>query len=84
MRSHVDHIRDYFVTITTVSPDDPTVRVAQMHDSELEKPKVADREWKDMLDKSIMSDDLIVSEFDPFKDFIAVYCKRNGRPEIII
>ena len=28
MRSHIDHIRDFFVTITTVSPEDPTVRVA--------------------------------------------------------
>ena len=29
-------------------------------------------------------DELLITEFDPFKDFIAIYCKRNGKPEIIV
>jgi len=29
-------------------------------------------------------DDLLFTEFDGFKDFIAIYCKREGVPEIII
>ncbi len=27
---------------------------------------------------------LVISEFDGFKDFFAIYCKRNGVPEIVI
>ena len=26
----------------------------------------------------------MISEFDAFKDFVAVYCKRKGVPEIVI
>ena len=29
-------------------------------------------------------DDLVITEFDGFKDFIAIYCKRAGVPEICI
>lgn len=27
---------------------------------------------------------LVIGEFDGFKDFFAIYCKRNGIPEIVI
>ena len=32
----------------------------------------------------IDSSDLVMTEFDGFKDFIAIYAKRNGIPEICI
>ena len=55
-----------------------------MYDTELEKTKANDREWMNILDPKIANDDLLITEFDPFKDFIAIYCKRNGKPEIIV
>jgi len=55
-----------------------------MSDSELDKSDVNEREWSNILDPKVANDDLLITEFDPFKDFIAVYCKRNGKPEIIV
>ena len=31
-----------------------------------------------------MEDGLVITEFDGFKDFIALYCQRQGVPEICI
>jgi len=39
-------------------------------------------EWEDLMPFEDPS--LVISEFDGFKDFFAIYCKRNGIPEIII
>ncbi len=39
-------------------------------------------EWTDLLPFKEQS--LVISEFDAFKDFLAIYCKRNGVPEIVI
>jgi hypothetical protein len=39
-------------------------------------------EWQDLLPFDDQS--LIISEFDGFKDFIAVYCKKSGVPKIVI
>ena len=55
-----------------------------MLDSELEKSEPAEREWENLLDPNLTSDELLITEFDPFKDFIAVYCVRHGKPEIIV
>ena len=55
-----------------------------MSDSELDKRDYREREWKDLIDPKLSSDDLLITEFDAFKDFVAVYCKRNGVPEIIV
>ena len=55
-----------------------------MADSELEKTNTKDRVWENLLDPKLANDDLLITEFDPFKDFIAIYCKRNGKPEIIV
>jgi len=29
-------------------------------------------------------EDLVITEFDGFHDFIAIYCKRRGIPEILV
>jgi len=84
VRAHIDHVRDFFVTITNVSTENLSLKVATMNDSELEKANTQDRVWEDLLDRKLMSDDLLITEFDPFKDFIAIYCKRDGKPEIIV
>ena len=55
-----------------------------MADSELGKAVLEERQWKNLLDPKISRDELLITEFDPFKDFIAIYCKRNGKPEIIV
>ncbi len=84
VRAHIDHVRDFFVTITNVSSDDHSFKVASMLDSELDKEDSEERVWENLLDPKIASEDLLITEFDPFKDFIAIYCKRNGKPEIIV
>lgn len=84
MRAHIDHIRDFFVTITNTSSVEHSVKVASMADSELDKTNTVDRVWESLLDPKLANDDLLITEFDPFKDFIAIYCKRNGKPEIIV
>ena len=55
-----------------------------MNDSELQKEDLSDRSWENLLDPKLSEDELLITEFDPFKDFIAIYCKRNGQPEIIV
>jgi len=84
VRAHVDHIRDFFIVISNKSAEDHSFMVASMSDSELTKDEAESRDWKDLLDPQLASDDLLITEFDSFKDFIAVYCKRDGKPEIII
>ena len=72
------------MTITNFSSDDHSYRVATMNDSELQKEDLSDRSWENLLDPKLSEDELLITEFDPFKDFIAIYCKRNGQPEIIV
>ncbi len=38
--------------------------------------------WNDLL--PFQDQNLVISEFDAFKDFLAIYCKRNGVPEIVV
>jgi protease II len=84
IRAHIDHVRDFFVTITNASSEDHSFKVASMADSELSKADVEDRVWENLLDPKIARDELLITEFDPFKDFLAIYCKRNGKPEVIV
>lgn len=39
------------------------------------------QEWEDLVQST---DGFIINEFDGFKDFIAIYIKNQGRPEILI
>lgn len=45
-------------------------------------PKASD--WKELKIPAANDEDVVVTEFDAFKDFIAVYCTRNGKPEVMI
>ena len=51
-----------------------------MQDSELQKP-IEKREWKTILKPT---DTLVISEFECFDSFIAVYATELGRPQVII
>ena len=84
VRAHIDHVRDFFVTITNGSDVGHSVKVDKMADSELDKADPSERVWDSLLDPKLAKDDLLITEFDPFKDFVAMYCKRNGKPEIIV
>ena len=60
------------------------IKVASLADSELDKEDPEERNWEPLLDPELAKDDLLVTECDAFKDFIAIYCKRHGKPEIIM
>ena len=74
VQTHIDHLRDFFVTITTLGSAQKSFKIATLTDGETE--------WKDLL--PFEDPNLVISEFDGFKDFFAIYCKRNGVPEIVI
>ena len=44
--------------------------------------KDGETEWRDILPFDDPS--LVIGEFDLFKDFFAIYCKRKSIPEIFI
>jgi protease II len=62
------------VTITTLGTKQKSYKIATLKDGETE--------WKDLLPFEDPS--LVISEFDCFHDFFALYTKRNGVPEIIV
>jgi oligopeptidase B len=74
VQSHIDHLRDFFVTITTLGTKQKRYKICTLKDGETE--------WKDLL--PFEDPTLVISEFDCFHDFFALYTKKNGVPEIII
>lgn len=40
--------------------------------------------WEDLLNQSKGQEGFIINEFDGFKDFIAIYVKNQGKPEILV
>lgn len=72
--SHVDHLRDMFVAITTLGSKQKSFKIATLQDT--------DKVWQDLL--PFEDPNLVIQEFDGFQDFIAIYCKRNGSPEIVV
>lgn len=80
VRVHIDHLRDFFVTITT--DENKNYKLAKLPDSKIQDG-IPLSEWEDLL-AGFSNQDLVITELDVFKDFFAIYCKRNGRPEILI
>ncbi len=68
---HVDHVRDFFVGITR---QNSKMKLLKCQDNQTE--------WVDLL--PFQDQSLVINEFDAFKDFLAIYCKRNGKPEIVV
>ena len=84
-RAHIDHLRDYFVTITTDCTEKKNFKLATLQDDQLIDGSVPELEsWEDLLAPGMSSQDLVITEFDAFKDFLAIYCKKNGVPEILV
>lgn len=71
MSFNVDHLRDFFVGITR---RDKKMKILKRQDNQTE--------WTELL--PFQEQDLVINDFDGFKDFVAIYCKRNGIPEIVV
>jgi protease II len=71
--AHLDHLNDFFVTITNADAS-KAVKIQTLQDGATE--------WKDLL--PLNDPTITVREFDGFKDFFAIYCKRQGVPSIVI
>lgn len=82
--SHIDHLRDFFVTITTSGSKSKSYKIAQLNDSAVaEQPDVkSGYEWQDLL--PLQDPGLVIDEFDSFEDFFAIYCKKDGVPQVIV
>jgi len=87
MSASLWHVRDFFILITKeLSGKAKSQRILALDDKEIFEgdgtPKLS--QWRDYLDLQESTDDLVITEFDSFENFIAIYCKRNGKPEILI
>jgi oligopeptidase B len=88
MSASLWHVRDFFILITKeLSGEAKSQRILALTDAEIVEgngttPKLS--QWRDYLDLYESTDDLVITEFDSFENFIAIYCKRNGKPEILI
>lgn len=71
--AHVDHLRDFFIQITNQGEEDKNFHLLIMKDGEYK--------WEVLVDKE---EGVVVSDYDGFKNFIAVYMKKNGEPLIKI
>lgn len=80
VKAHIDHLRNFFVMITTLGSKTKNYRIATLQDENLHD---SNDKWEDLLPFE-HSKDLVISEFDGFKDFIAIYAKREGIPEICV
>lgn len=78
VRAHVDHLRDFFIMITNMGVKTKNYKLATLSDEMIGKEGAS---WEDLI---ASKDGYIINEFDGFKDFIAVYLKNQGRPEILI
>lgn len=86
VRVTIQHLRDFFLIIT--NKDSDHFKLLTLDDKHLDKPLVErDALWQDLLEPNQVANfdgELIISDFDCFKDFIAVYVKVNNRPQIIV
>ena len=89
VRAHIDHLRDFFIMITNFGVRSKNYKLATLADSEFSTETFNDK-WEDLLVSNTTASGetggggFIINEFDGFKDFIAVYIKNQGRPEILI
>lgn len=84
VRIHIEHLRDFFIIISNNDASTKNFKLQILKDEFLDLPQ-QDRQnhWEDLLSPGD-DDTLLISEFDCFENFIAVYVKENNRPKIII
>lgn len=52
-RAHIDHLRDFFVTITTIGDKNKNFKIATLKDEMISEERVPTRDdWKDLLTPS--------------------------------
>lgn len=80
MRVHVDHVRDFFLRISNNDIASKNFKLQTLSDQHLGlSSSERSKAWQDLLAPG-KDDSLVISEFDCFKDFIAVYVRMNNRP----
>lgn len=85
MKAHVDHLRDFFILLTNHGVKSKNYKITTLSDNDFTDGNFSTDKWSDMIQSSTGNNEgFIINEFDGFKDFIAVYIKNQGRPEILI
>jgi protease II len=80
VKAHIDHVRDFFITIT--NDEDGSYRIKTLKDDQIGRSHA---DWQDLLDPKLFTDsELVITEFDCFSSFVVLYCKVNGKPDILI
>jgi|LauGreDrversion4_2_1035121.scaffolds.fasta_scaffold379672_1 hypothetical protein len=67
--------------ITNYGVKSKNYKLATLTDEIFAKGGSLNESWEDLIKSS---EGFIINEFDGFKDFIAIYIKNQGRPEILI
>lgn len=82
MRVHIDHVRDHFIMISNNDPASKNFNLLTLSDGNLDL-SYEDREsaWSYLLKDD---DNIVINEFDCFKDFIAVYATKQNRPCVLV
>lgn len=84
VRIHIDHIRDFFLIISNNILNSKNFRLQTLDDKHIAEPyEKRSKQWLNMLDPGD-DDTMVISEFDCFKDFIAVYVRHKNKPKIIV
>ena len=89
VRAHIDHLRDFFIMITNFGVKSKNYKLATLKDTDFSDENF-NQKWEDLIVSSTSGPGekdgggFIINEFDGFKDFIAIYIKNQGRPEILI
>lgn len=84
VRVHVEHVRDFFLRISNNDVASKNFKLQTLRDDHLSLGSAErGKAWEDLLAPG-HDDSLIISEFDCFQDFIAVYVRMNNRPQIIV
>lgn len=80
VKAHVEHLRDFFIQITNLEQKSKNYKLTVLKDQDFETRNFS-KKWEDIITSS---EGFIINDFDGFKDFIAIYIKNQGRPEIVI
>ena len=67
--------------ITNYGVKTKNYKLATLTDEDYKKGTNVTDAWTDLVQST---EGFIINEFDGFKDFIAIYIKNQGRPEILI
>lgn len=83
VKAHIDHLRDFFVMITNHGVKSKNYKLTTLSDEIFKQGSAGafSDKWEDLIHSN---EGYIIAEFDCFKDFLVVYIKNQGRPELLI